>query len=213
MARMKRIRLLMAGAAAALALLFVRAWLAERRAKTVFPASQSALLLQPLRRLVHRPREMITAFGVQPGDRVLELGPGPGYFTPHAADAVGRDGCIVAADLQPEMLDKLLHRLTAADASRIRAVACDATRLPFCDAAFDAAFLVTVLGEIPDPDCAIAELRRVVRPGGVISFAEHLGDPDYVREGTLRRMCHDAGLRFIDRRRQPLGYIMRFVPD
>jgi ubiquinone/menaquinone biosynthesis C-methylase UbiE len=191
--------------------LFVRVWLRERHAKTVFPASQSALLLQPTRRLIHRPREMIATFGLRPGDRVLELGPGPGYFTSEAASAVGDSGSLVAADLQPAMIEQLLRRLTPDPASRVRALACDAMQLPFNGATFDAAFLVTVLGEIPEPDRALAELKRILRPGGIVSFCEHLGDPDYVREGALRRLCWDAGLQFVDRRRQPLGYIMRFT--
>lgn len=186
-------------------------WCRERRAKNVFPASQSALLLQPTRRLVHRPREMVAAFGLRSGDRVLELGPGPGYFTSDAAASVGEDGCVVAADLQPAMIEQLTRRLSPGAASRVRALACDATRLPFANAIFDAAFLVTVLGEIPEPSRALAEIERVMRPGGVVSFCEHLGDPDYVREGVLRRLCRAAGLQFLDRRRQPLGYIMRFV--
>ncbi len=142
---------------------------------------------------------------------MLELGPGPGYFTGEAARAVGDTGHVVAADLQPAMIAQLLRRLTPEAAARVRTAACDATRLPFSDAVFDAAFLITVLGEIPEPDRALAELARVVRRGGVVSFCEHLGDPDYVGEGTLRRLCSDAGLRLVDRRRQPLGYIMRFT--
>jgi ubiquinone/menaquinone biosynthesis C-methylase UbiE len=189
----------------------IRVWLNERSAKNVFPASQAALLLQPGRRLVHRPAQMVDAFGVRPGDRVLELGPGPGYFTGAAATAVGRDGVVIAADLQPAMLSLLLGHIELEAAERTRAVVCEATRLPFADGAFDAAFLVTVLGEIPEPTGALSELNRVLRAGGVVSFAEHLGDPDYVREGTLRSLCSDVGLQFLDRRRQPLGYIMRFV--
>jgi len=191
--------------------LFLRAWLRERRSKQVFPASQAALLLQPARWLVHRPAEMIGAFGIVPGDRVLELGPGPGYFTSAAAGAVGDSGRVVAADLQPAMIERLVRRLSADAAASVRTLACDATCLPFDNEIFDAAFLVTVLGEIPEPERALTELTRVLRPGGIVSFGEHLGDPDYVREGTLRRLCSEAGLQFLDRRRQPLGYIMRFA--
>jgi ubiquinone/menaquinone biosynthesis C-methylase UbiE len=154
---------------------------------------------------------MVDAFGIGAGDRVLELGPGPGYFTAEAAAAVGSSGLVVAADLQPQMVRLLRSRLPLDAAPRVRTLACDATALPFKPGCYDAAFLVTVLGEVPEPQQAIAELARVIRPGGIVSFAEHLGDPDYVREGTLRRLCSGAGLRFVDRRRQLLGYIMRFT--
>jgi ubiquinone/menaquinone biosynthesis C-methylase UbiE len=187
----------------------VLAWRRERSEKSVFPAANASALLNPMRRLIQRPEQAICDFGLETGDRVLELGPGPGYFTPHAARAVSPDGCVVAADLQPEMLAELRRRLGPEGLPAVRLLAADATRLPFRDGSFDAAFLVAVLGEVPDSARALAELRRVLRPGGVVSFYETVNDPDYVREGVLRELCRSAGLRVIERRRKLLGYVMR----
>jgi hypothetical protein len=50
-----------------------------------------------------------------------------------------------------------------------------------------------------------------LRPGGSASFGEHLIDPDYVRWPVLRAMCWGAGFAIVERRRQFLGYLARFV--
>ena len=191
------------------ALAVVLAWRRERNAKSVFPAENASALLNPARRLIQRPEQAIREFGIGSGDRVLELGPGPGYFTPHVARTVSPTGSVLAVDLQPAMLRELRTRLSLETLPHVRMVAADATRLPFRGDAFDAAFLVAVLGEIADPARAMAELRRVLRPGGVVSFCETFNDPDYVREGALRELCWSAGLRVVERRRKLLGYVLR----
>jgi ubiquinone/menaquinone biosynthesis C-methylase UbiE len=185
-------------------------WLRERRAHSVFPASQAASLLHPARRLIYSPRATVAAFDIRPAHRTLEVGPGPGYFTAEAARAGGGMGRVVCVDLQPAMIHELRRHLPDDIAPRVRTLAADAMHLPLADASFDRAFLVAVLGEVPEPGRAVAELYRVLRPGGTVSFCETVTDPDYVREGTLRRLGWDAGLRFVDRRKQALGYIMRF---
>jgi SAM-dependent methyltransferase len=207
--RVRRLAILLVAALAAGAWL-AALWFRERRAHTVFPASQAASLLHPARRHLQSPERMVAAFDIAAGHLVLELGPGPGYFTTEAARAVGEHGRVVGADLQPDMIRELRARLPANVAPRVRTIVCDAMRLPLRSASFDRAFLVAVLGEVPEPEPALAELRRVLRPGGVLSIAETLTDPDYVRDATLRALALDAGLEFVDRRRQPLGYIMRF---
>jgi ubiquinone/menaquinone biosynthesis C-methylase UbiE len=71
----------------------------------------------------------------------------------------------------------------------------DARSLPYSDASFDGAYLVTVLGEIPDQEAALRELRRVVEPGGRIVVGELFGDPHMVTHGALRDRAEAAGLR------------------
>lgn len=201
-----------AAAAIATAALVLRAfWLNERRARSVYPARDASALLHPARRLMQRPEKLAWQFGVRPGLRVLELGPGPGYFTRESARIVGAAGIVVAADLQPGMIAALRDNLAGDGPARVRGIVADATRLPLASGSFDCAYLNAVLGEIPAPGAAIRELRRVLRPGGVLAFSETVNDPDYVRQGELRRLCFDASLRYLDRRRQLLGYTMRFT--
>jgi len=184
-------------------------WYRERGGHEAFPASQAPALLNPARRLIQDPVRTIGAFGLRAGDVVLEIGPGPGYFTPEALRAVGASGRVVCFDLQREMLVTLREHL-GAEASHIDLVAGDAMRLPFRDGCFDQTYLISVLGEVPEPAAAVREVARVLKPAGVVSFSETVNDPDFVRMPALRSMCWDTGLRIRDWRRQLLGHIARF---
>jgi ubiquinone/menaquinone biosynthesis C-methylase UbiE len=147
----------------------------------------------------------------QAGERVLEVGPGTGYYAVPVAEWLGPDGRLELFDLQQEMLD---HTLRAAGelARRMGATQGDARELPYPDASFDAAYLVTVLGEIPDQEAALRELRRVVKPGGRLVVGEIAVDPHVVFPGALERRAAAAGLRLEHRDGSALGYFARLVP-
>ncbi len=89
----------------------------------------------------------------------------------------------------------------------------DARDLPYADASFDGAYLVTVLGEIPDQEAALGQLARVLKPGGRLVVGELMGDPHYVRFSALRTKAEGAGLEFERRAGGPLGYFARFGRD
>lgn len=161
-----------------------------------YPHELAFLLLTPLRALVLSPAEVVRRLGAAPDARVLEVGPGPGYFSRAVAAHLGR-GRLELLDLQREMLAKA-RRWLLRGGGRARATAGftqgDAARLPYRDGAFDAAFLVAVLGEVPDPPACVAEVARVLRHGGVLSVSELPGDPDALSEPAVRRMAEAAGL-------------------
>jgi ubiquinone/menaquinone biosynthesis C-methylase UbiE len=169
------------------------------------------MLVTPLRYRFMPPGPIVDRLGLSLGDTALELGPGPGYFTPEAGSLVGRDGRILCVDLQPGMLALLRDRLHEQDVSNARLIAGDATRLPLVDGSVDAAFLVTVLGEVPDRPAALHELRRVLKPGGRLSFVEMLGDPDYVAVDALRDLCGAFGFEVVDHEPRWYGYSMTFA--
>jgi ubiquinone/menaquinone biosynthesis C-methylase UbiE len=129
-----------------------------------------------------------------PGERVLEVGPGTGYYTLPVAEWLGSGGRLDALDVQQEMLDHTLRRAREAGIENITPSLADAREMPYPDGAFDAAYLVTVLGEIPDQDAALRELRRVVKPGGRIVVGELFGDPHMVTSRALRERAAAAGL-------------------
>jgi ubiquinone/menaquinone biosynthesis C-methylase UbiE len=135
------------------------------------------------------------ALDPQPGERVLEVGPGTGYYSLPVAGWIA-PGQLDIFDLQQEMLDHTMRRAQAGGIGNIRPTRGDARSLPYLDDSFDRAFLVTVLGEIPDQGAALSELRRVLKPGGRLVVGELFGDPHWVSPGTLRRRAEEAGLRF-----------------
>ena len=140
------------------------------------------------------------------GERVLEVGPGTGHYTLPVARRVAR---LDAFDLQPEMLREVSRRADAAGIGTIVGRQGDARSLPYEDATFDAVFMVTVLGEVPDRAAALREVRRVLRPGGRAVFGEIVVDPHVVMSGALRRECEDAGLRWVERRGSALAFFAR----
>ena len=144
------------------------------------------------------------------GERVLEVGPGTGYYSLEAAEWLGAARQLEVLDLQREMLDHTLRRAGERGLGNVTATQGDATRLPYDDASFDAAYLVTVLGEIPDQDAALREVARVLRRGGRLVVGELVGDPHYVTLGSLRRRAEAAELRFERRLGPKLGYFARF---
>ena len=86
----------------------------------------------------------------------------------------------------------------------------DATRLPLAEDSVDSAYLVAVIGEIPDRVQALRELRRVLRAGGVLSITETLTDPDYQLEDSVRDLCRAVGFEPLEHTRGLLGYTMNF---
>jgi ubiquinone/menaquinone biosynthesis C-methylase UbiE len=144
------------------------------------------------------------------GERVLEIGPGTGYYTLDLAQWVGHEGSIEIFDLQQEMLDHTIRRARERGLWNVNPTQGDAQELPYDDDSFDAAILITVLGEIPDQDAALREIARVLRPGGRLVVGELFGDPHMVTMGSLKARADAAGLRFAGRVGSSLAYFARF---
>ena len=136
------------------------------------------------------------ALDLEPGDRVLEVGPGTGYYTLDVAEWVGPDGSLEIFDIQQEMLDHTLGRAEERGVGNIQGTRGDAQVLPYEDASFDAAFLVTTLGEIPDQQAAVSEFSRVLKPGGRLVVGELMGDPHWVSPKAIEKLAAANGLRY-----------------
>ncbi|MCK5007624.1 MAG: class I SAM-dependent methyltransferase [Spirochaetales bacterium] len=165
------------------------------------PAFIGRFLDSNIRRAMQPPAALIRRSGIQPGMRVLEIGCGSGAYTLEIARAVGATGKVVALDIQPGMLEQLKNKLTRSENTDIRNVEpllASAYQLPFQNGSFDAAFMITVLQEIPDKWRALAEVRRTLRPGGIVAVTEWLFDPDYPLKQTTLRLLKEAGFENID---------------
>jgi ubiquinone/menaquinone biosynthesis C-methylase UbiE len=144
-------------------------------------------------------RPVLGRIGICPGERVLELGPGPGAFTLGAAQRVGTEGHLIAVDIQPEMIAQVERRVAEAGLTNVETYVASAHSLPLDSESVDRAFLITVLPEIPDRNRALAELYRVLRPGGMLSITEEFYDPDYLFLPETIRFVEAAGFRFEER--------------
>jgi SAM-dependent methyltransferase len=103
------------------------------------------------------------AAGIEPGQTVLDVGSGPGALTTELVRRVGVDH-VSAVDPAPQFVDAVRERLPGVDAQAGRA-----EELPFPDGRFDAALAQLVLHFVSDAEATAREMRRVVRPGGVVA--------------------------------------------
>jgi SAM-dependent methyltransferase len=174
-----------------------------------YPYAQRLLLDIPLPLLTCRRLDAVLQ--PRPGEQLLEIGPGTGLQSLHVAPQLGLGGHLHILDIQQQMLDHVMARAARRSIANISPHLAGADALPFPDAHFDAAYLVTVLGEIPRPQAALAELRRVLKPGGRLVVGE-FADRHHLTLTTLIKLANDAGLHLRRRTGVPLAYYALLTP-
>lgn len=181
--------------------------------KFPMPAFMADVIDNPLRRKIQPPDGTAARHGIRPGMTVLDIGPGNGTYTLAAAQLAGPDGRVYAIDIEPRMIERVRRRADEARVSNIEARVADVYDLPFPDEKFDVITMISVLGEIPRPEKALAECRRVLKPHGTLAFGELLPDPDFKRPATLRREVEAAGFRYKEHHGNLLVYSMLFEKE
>lgn len=152
------------------------------------------------------------ALAARKGERILEIGPGLGQAAVQVAACVGSQGRVDVLDIQQEMLDATVSRAERSGMHNVvGALAPSSGQLPYDDASFDAAYVVTVLGEIPDRQQTLAELRRVLKPGGRLIVGEIAVDPDFIPTRQLRSLAEAVGFRLERRFGPPFAYHAHFA--
>lgn len=153
------------------------------------------LLENPYFQAVASAAVLLQRAAVQPGMRVLDAGCGPGRLTLPTAERVGATGHVTGLDLQAGMLAQVQRRLTERGLRNVDLVHTGLGSGALPTAQFDVAFLVTVLGEIPDQLAALREIHAALRPGGVLSITEVLPDPHYQSVARVRQLASQTGFR------------------
>ncbi len=175
---------------------------AQRRHE-VCSAERAGHLDTRLRRVLYRPDRLAGRY-VKPGDRVLDFGCGPGFFTREFAKRVGEHGQVLSVDVQEEMLD-ILRRTLGPDGllSRVQTHRCEPDSLtlaPDLDGSLDAAFLIFVVHEVSDPARLLSEIAALLRPGGTLFISE---PTFYVSGKEFRKtleLSEEAGFETVARR-------------
>jgi len=140
----------------------------------VMPWWLGPLLVNPLRRLFMDPQALLGPL-VSPGDTVLEIGPGYGFFTHFLAEAVGQNGRVVCVDVQPQMLRALERRLEDRGLrARVETRLCSETDLAIgdLDTSIDLVVAIHVVHEMSAPAAALSQMAGALRKGGQLFLME-----------------------------------------
>lgn len=162
--------------------------------KGVFPPRYAFTLLLPLRNVFLSPQKLIKRLDLQENDTVLEVGPGPGYFSAKVAKEL-KKGKLVLADIQQEMLDYAKKRLESRNIHNVEYRLCNGKTLDFDSKSVDRVFMVTVIGEVSNKREYLREMHRILKDDGVLSISELAGDPDKMNMEELKNLVCSEGFR------------------
>ena len=160
--------------------------------KGVFPSRYAATLLIPIRNVFLSPKTLISRLDLAEDHEVLEIGPGPGYFSLPVAGVLAQ-GRLVLLDIQQEMLDFSRRRLEKKNLHNVEYRLGDGTRFGLEDNRFDRVFMVAVIGEVQNRDEYLDEIHRVLSGDGLLSISELAGDPDRLSMDELTALVCPHG--------------------
>jgi ubiquinone/menaquinone biosynthesis C-methylase UbiE len=157
------------------------------------------VLASPLRRLFENPHRLVASL-VRPGDRVIELGPGLGFFTAPVAKAAGPDGKVICVDIQEPMLSRLAKRMDKRglrDRVETRLCTAEDFKLESERGRCDLALAIHVVHETPSVAATMTALATCLRPGGKLLLMEPPGHISPELWQAELAAAEQAGLRAI----------------
>ncbi len=120
--------------------------------------------------IVAQRKEFLSSFELKAGERVLDVGSGPGFLATALAEAVGSSGSVCGVDISEPFLK--IARSLAGENSNIEYLQGDATHLPCQDEEFDLVVSTQVLEYLPDVNAALSEFHRVLKKGGRVALLD-----------------------------------------
>lgn len=166
-----------------------------------FDPEHAAKLLDPRRNKFVAPQQVIDILEIQDGDRIADLGAGNGFFTlPLATYA---DVTVYAVDIEEQMLAMLRERAIRAKVKNIEYILSDLENIQLPNQVVDKALISFVLHEVPNLTKALAELHRILKPGGCVLVLEweakemNFGPPLHERipAAKLIKILEDNGFK------------------
>ncbi len=147
-----------------------------RRQEHPYPASAAFLLDNPLRRLTQPPSKLIDMLSLSNSEIIVDFGCGPGYYTLEAAKRAKQ---VIAVDISTDMLNKAEKKIRKAGVKNVQFLQSNGSKIQLEAGSVDVVFLITVYHEVAESEAALAEFRRILKPGGMLIIAE------VVRRGLL----------------------------
>lgn len=164
----------------------------------VCPMEKADSLEKGWRKYLHKPEKILKPY-IKQGMTVLDMGCGPGFFTIPLSKLVGSSGKVIAADLQPGMLDKVKAKIDGTDLAQrieLRLTPPDSIGIT---TPVDFVLVFYLLHELPDQLKFLKEVKFLLKPGGRVFIAEptfHVSKKDFA--SSVELMTH-AGFTVIKR--------------
>jgi len=143
--------------------------------------------------------KVLNAAGLEPGQEVLEVGCGPGFFTVPAARIVGEAGSVLALDVNPLAVEYVQQKIEMERVSNVRIMLANVSQTDLPDQSFDLAFLFGLARPIGDMGRMWSELHRLLKPGGTLSVEGRLRPSmaffqPVTRQGRISRFRRDSSI-------------------
>jgi len=140
----------------------------------------------PLLPIFRNPYKLLRAAGLKPGQKVLEVGCGPGFFTIPAAKIVGEEGVVYAVDVHPLAIERVKEKIEKEGIKNIKPILANASDTGLPDRSIDIAFIFGLRYIAGGLENVIAEIHRILKPGGVLSFEKTKGSEKKLIEEVKR---------------------------
>ena len=132
----------------------------------------------PFLPIFRNPYKLLRAAGLKPGQKVLEVGCGPGFFTIPAAKIVGGEGFVYAVDVHPLAIERVKEKIEREGIKNVGHILANASDSGLPDRSIDLAFLFGLQYIAGGLENVISEIHRILKPGGVLSFEKTRGSKD-----------------------------------
>ncbi len=158
------------------------------------------MLINPVRRLMHNPGKILSSY-VKENMKVIDIGPGMGYFSLPMAKMVGSTGKVFCIDVQEQMLSTLAKRAAKANLDGIitpRKCSFNSLMIEDLKEKIDFVLAFAVVHEVPDQKRLLVEIKEVLKPGGKFLLAEpsgHVSINDF--EHTVQ-LAEEIGFSVLD---------------
>ena len=129
----------------------------------------------PLLPIFRNPYRLLKAAGIKPGQKVLEVGCGPGFFTIPAADIVGNEGVVYALDVHPRAIGRVQKKIQSKGIKNVRTMLTNASDIGLPGQSIDLAFMFGLPYIIGGQINVIREIHRILKPGGILSYKKTRG--------------------------------------
>jgi len=129
----------------------------------------------------------LSSAGLEPGQKVLEVGCGPGFFTVPAARIVGEEGSVLALDVNPLAVAHVHQKIDQAGVSNAQVILASAAQVNLPDQTVDLAFVFGLARPIGGLEAIWAELYRLLKPQGILSIEGRIHPPDRLFQFVARQ--------------------------